>query len=493
MNTPHAATARFNFDFGSDWDWNQLIARAEKQATHNTVNQLTDMLSIEDARFLLGQLARLDDPAEIGSLQDYGQLQIEWGGSFHGMLPSPLGDREIAIPADFDSLVACALTLAQARMDNISALKKAIPSYPIQFKQDAFPKLQTMTYPAGWSFTLNLSAIERVLDLFCNGSEASRNVESTVAEIASLPAFAEMIRHRRELGYIPEPLITRDGLASFIQHAASHAPVDMLWKWLTPENLFDLADLFMNQGNYRQLIETIGAHRHEITTHILGTIARFAPPKTVFNDRLAFAIGWGIAGWATDITGGINIEHFKDDYNRLLLTLTHETFHRFQLHVCPSDPESVSDQRSFETIASFPFALDLDRKFYEVLTYIFLEGTATYVAAAHPPANREESIRQGRDLLSEAFSAIYTDRNTDRAEEILNNGLKSNGPFYWLGARIAESIVENGGDEALADALIAGAPAFFAEGLALDRSSDSPAQARIVAKAQELAEIMRGT
>ena len=35
----------------------------------------------------------------------------------------------------------------------------------------------------------------------------------------------------------------------------------------------------------------------------------------------------------------------------------------------------------------------------------------------------------------------------------LNRVLKSDDLFYWLGARIAESIVENGGDKALAAAL----------------------------------------
>jgi len=486
MDARQTTTARYGFDCATPFDWATLKAHAARAGGLDYLTELRKLTSLEDTRFLLEQLANLPDPLEIEKLSSCQSLQNEWGGGFHGMLPEQLVKEKIHVPADFPSLLQTALLLAEVRAENLEALRKANPAYPFEFGKQPFPAGGGRLCPLGWNLELDFSAIREVLELF----RKEQITQEEAADVAASPTFAEMMRHRRNLGYIPEPLITKEGLANFLYHAASREPLDMLWKWINTQNLFDLADLFLHQEEYETLIETLESHADALNDHILGTIARFALKGTTFNDRLAFAVGWGIAGWATNTTGGINIEHFKDDYERLLLTLTHETFHRFQLQVCPSDPSVGTKERSFEAIASFPFAVDLDRKFYEVLTYIFLEGTATFVAAAHPPVDREESIRQGGELLAEVFSAIYTDESLDRAEEIANNGLRSNGPFYWFGAHIAESIVTKGEDGALAAALAAGTPEFFMAGFSSDPSLYLPLKEEIEGKTRELARMM---
>lgn len=486
MNTYQTAEEQYGFDFSEEWDWEMLQTRVAETDGLDDLATLRGLASLDDARFLFMQLTRLDEPDEIRRLADYQRLQEEWGGSFHGMLPEPLGRRELPIPADLPSLIRAALLIARARKENIEALKKTIPTYPIEFERNPFPTTE-VTPPPGWTLEIDLSAIHGILDLFAK----EQVTREEAAAVAALPAFEEMMRHRRELGYIPEPLITEEGLSRFLYHATSREPLDMIWKWLTPQNFFDLADLFFHQEGYAALIETLSSHAGEINSYILGTIGRYAPLGVVFHDRLAFTVGWGIAGWATTTTGGINIEHFKDDYDRLLLTLAHETFHRFQLQVCPTDPSSNEQERSFETLTCFPFESTLDRKFYEILTYIFLEGTATFVAAAHPPVDREGSIRQGAHLLAECFDAIYQKKDLDRAEELLNEGLKSNGPFYWLGAYIAETIVKREGVPVLAASLTEGSPAFFGRYLSIKIPEELRLGRTVEDKVQELAAIMR--
>lgn len=487
MDARQTTKARYGFDFAGPFDWAALEAHAARAGGLDHVTELRKLVSLEDARFLLEQLAILPDPVEIEKLSSYQSLQNEWGGGFHGMLPEQFVEEKIPVPADFPSLLQAALLLAGVRAKNLEALRKANPAYPVKFTKQPFPAEGERVCPLGWNLELDFSAIREVLELF----RKKQVTQEEAAAVATLPAFAEMMQHRRNLGYIPDPLITKEGLADFLYHAASHEPLNMLWKWFNTQNFFDLADIFLNREEYEVLVETLESHADALNDHILGTIGNYATQGVVFRDRLTFTVGWGISGWATSATGGINIEHFKDNYDRLLLTLTHETFHRFQLQVCPSDPSAGGKEKSFETIASFPFALDLDRKFYEVLTYIFLEGTATFVAAAHPPIDREESIRQGGEILAEAFATIYTDRNVGRAEEIANNGLRSNGPFYWFGARIAESIVAKGGNGALAAALTAGAPAFFVAGFSSVPSLYLPLKGEIESKTRELMTMMQ--
>lgn len=53
-------------------------------------------------------------------------------------------------------------------------------------------------------------------------------------------------------------------------------------------------------------------------------------------------------------------------------------------------------------------------------------------------------------------------------DALLNEGLKSNGPFYGLGARLSQAIVDGGGSHALGEALAAGAPSFFHSALDAD-------------------------
>lgn len=453
MNSPHS--------------WADLERQAARTGGLEDLARLKQLLSPEDAHFLLRQLRRLDEPALIRKLNGYQRMQEAWGGSFYGMLPDQLCDEEIPIPNNFPTLLRTAVLLAEVRERNLAALRRINPDYPLEFRRQPFPSLQSMRPPATWRLELDLSAMREVLRLLRKKKVAWEEA----AAVAALPAFAEMMRHRRELGYLPEPLITQEGMAHLLQHAASRAPLDMIWKWLNSQNFFDLADIAFHWQEYEVLVTTLAERADDIARHILGAIAVYAHDEMRemrFHDRVSFAVGWGIAGWATTATGGINIEHFKDDYPRLLTTLTHETFHRLQLRVCPVDPALAEAAPSFESLTRFPFRDERDGKFYEILSTIFLEGTATFIAPAHPPADREESVRRGAKMLAECFRAIYHRGELERANELLNEGLKSNGPFYWLGAHMAEEITARHGNSELGRVLRKGSPEFFRRYLTLE-------------------------
>ena len=170
--------------------------------------------------------------------------------------------------------------------------------------------------------------------------------------------------------------------------------MDEIWKWLNPWNNFCLSDLYLLQNEYQKLVNTLVANNQKISNHILSRISLFVPNNIYFSDRLSFAVNWGVRSWATKNTLGTNIVQFKDNYEKMFRTLTHETFHRVQLKLCPVD-SSRNNKRSFADLAYHNFPAKEDQIFYEALSYIMLEGTATYVGGVDNKWEVKEKMLEG--------------------------------------------------------------------------------------------------
>jgi hypothetical protein len=64
-------------------------------------------------------------------------------------------------------------------------------------------------------------------------------------------------------------------------------------------------------------------------------------------------------------------------------------------------------------------------------------------------------------LLFQIWQTIYSEKNLDEADRLLNLGLKSNGPFYAKGCYMSQIIVERFGRDGLSQSLLGGGVAFF--------------------------------
>jgi hypothetical protein len=271
-----------------------------------------------------------------------------------------------------------------------------------------------------------------------------------------------MLEHRRNLGYVPEPLPDVEDLAYFIRLAASRDPVAAIWKWLNPWNDFGMADLFMNRDRYRRLLDELREKRSALESRVAARIARYAPEGVEFEDTVTFAVNFGIRSWATRYSLGTNVIQFKDRTAELVRTITHESFHRLQLELCPVDTPSVGRRSPrFEDLVRRRFPVAADRKLYEALSYVMLEGTATLVGGAPPGWDARAQAEAGRDLLAKIVEALYAKQDTTRFDELVDEGLRSNGPFYALGYWMGKRIEEERGSEEIGRLLRAGAPAFF--------------------------------
>jgi len=411
-------------------------------------DELVRRVGAADAAELVGAIERIDPPERIALLGELEQQQTSRGAGFCGMLPDQMTEP-VPAPLNDGTLLAAAARLAEIRSRNLKAIEQVMPRYALRFRGAPLPT-PDRRLPAGWSLDLDLAACEATLDALDRG----RLDEAESLRIARLPAFREMIRHRRELGYVPEPLIDEEGLAWCLRRAASRDPIDRIWIWLHPGNLFDVADLAVHRSEYRKLVGTLRESAQDIADLVLDPIERHAPVGATFHDRLTFAVGWGIAGWATASTAGINLEHFKDHHAELLRTLRHEAFHRFQLRICPRDPSADPD--GFEGITRGGLEKAADEALHRGLAYVMLEGSATFIAAA-PEPRWPEAVRPGIEILQRIASA----EDPEAIDPLLDEGLRSNGPFYGLGALLAQRIVEADGPRALGESLCEGAAAFI--------------------------------
>ena len=422
--------------------WNTFVGQAGDQATQ-----------------IFRTICSVSPAERISELRELEARQTELGAGFYGMLPDQIPD-DLALPVDLTASLDLAIQLAYIRAANLKAMAETMPDYAIAFGGERFEPGPIAPVPEGWSLDIDVDGIRAVLDHFDEGTADAE----TSARIARMPAFAGMLRHRRELGYVPEPVIDADGLAWSLGHAASRDPIDELWKWLHPQNLFDLSDLYAHRTEYRRLIDQLAAD-DGLAAHILGALAPYAPADVVFNDRLTFAVGWAIRGWATDETGGMNIEHAKDDFARMIPTLVHETFHRFQARVALADP--TSEDAGFGRITSYPFEEKADAKLYEAVCYVMLEGSATFVAKQGALPDWQACVPAGLEILVKILAIDPAEEGDDAYDALLNEGLTSNGPFYGLGAWLSHVIVAGDGPSDLGGALRRGAPAFVKAGLGL--------------------------
>ena len=357
-------------------------------------------------------------------------------------------------------MIDAAGALAEIRRSNWEAVRGAFHNYAWSFSGSTVAWPETPAMPGDWQLLVRVEGVATLLEALKRPDVTREEAQA----VACLPAFTEMMTHRRDLGYVPEPLITADGLAWCIQHAASDDPLDALWRWLHPHNFFDLSDLRAHLSGYEQLVKDVDAHKSELASAVLGRIAAFVAPDFSFHDELTFAVGWGIRGWATRKTGGINLEHFKDDTESLLKTLTHETFHRLQVHLCPADASSTAD--GFERIIRRSLGDARDEALFRALAYLMLEGSATYVAAQRLDASWRASADSALDLLVRIRNLSAEDVE-QQLDALLNEGLKSNGPFYGFGALLSDAIVRSDGNLGLGHALRQGAPAFAYRGLTI--------------------------
>lgn len=452
-------------------------ANQESQADSFEI-ELAGLVTPAEQAFLMAELERIQPPERIHELAAYGERQSELGGGFYGLMPDQLSDpASIPVPVDRPGRVAAALCLARQRAVNLAELARIQPDFAVEFRDESLGDFLSTLEPS--DAAKPVPAIELKLELDTSAIRgfvaALADGEISVAEADSLAALASnqaMLEHRRNLGYVPEPLPDTADLAELIRMAGSRDPLDHLWCWVNSQNAFGYADVSQRPEGYRSLIAQLDAHEADLTRAALERITRFTPAGTRFETTFAFTVGWAIRGWATPDMAGLNIEQVKDDWYYLYGTLVEESYHRLQLELIPVKTDSPATELS-NLVAIETGDERLDR-LYEIVTYTVTEGAANLVRGPFADPELAGKAPAGAELVARFVREVVDDGDLESADAIINEGLKSNGPLYGLGWQLASRIAAAEGERAVGEWQRRGAVPFFLHAAEL-ASEDQPA------------------
>ena len=442
-------------NFSEKWSWRDLEDHLNDSMI-DKLKEIKSIISIEDANFLCIQFTKLEKPEDIKKLSNFQNEQVTLGAWVPGLLPDQfISEKQIPIPNNLDKIILLLWELTNQRERNINAIKK-FEVYPLKFICEKYEQKRKMTYPDTWKFKFDLSAVKEAINFIKKGTSSFQEAMS----IAKLPSNQEMLEHRKNLEYLPDPKTTTENLANLLLKAQSKLPLDLIWKWLNQMNYFDFADLFTYLKEYEELINQIEFNRDAIKEEVLGTIYKYIKLNVEIDEIFAATIGFGINGWVTENMFGVNIEYAKDDFNSLLGTIGHELFHRLQTKICTKSDNPAT----FNELVTGSFDNPKDNKFYEILSYIMLEGTGEvikYELMGETFKNLEIEAKEGIALLEQIYNEIYTNNNLEKVDELLHKGLISTGPFYSLGKLITNNITDRFTESYLGEVLGEGTISFF--------------------------------
>ncbi len=484
-----SCTGKQPFDFASDWNWYQLKNFTVNDSTRANIDSLENLIALEDARYLLEKLDQLQNPAAILNLKTIEADQISAGGGFYGIFPNFYQDSvQVPIPKSFDSKIETALFLANQRKQVFDIINN--PSFPYnrQFSGQKIDIKPIKPFTSELSLKIDISAIQSVLDYY---DSSDKNEENSI-RIANHRVYKNMLQHRKDLGYLPEPLPTTEDIAGFIMNSCRKDPVYQIWNWINPCNFFCFSDLYLNREEFRDLIEYIDNNQEQFEYRILKKIDKVTPAGFTFSDQISFGVNFGIRSWATRESIGTNIVQVKDNFDALLRTMRHEIFHHVQLSLTRLSPDIVTKNNpDFSDLTYWNFKSETDKKFYETLAYIFLEGTATYIGGLDSMMNVTEQSTKGIELLNKIYLTIYKKNEPDKVDRLLTEGLKSNGPFYALGYSMISAIEQDAGTKEIQRILQLGPVDFFIKYNQLE--TELTLNTKIQGKIENLYEKMKGS
>jgi hypothetical protein len=401
---------------------------------------LRDNLSESEKNEVFNLLSTLSQPSASQLL--IGHFYLD--GSYQRKSIKPYVDSLAVRPPDGEAgLIRVAYLVSKLRKDLIDS-EKTNPYYTAQFisKPIKIPEYNESKINKNIDLSFDYEPALVVLNIL---SKSNVSYEE-ILEKVNLHPFNELISHHNQSFYTTP--LNKERLASCLQIATSTKPIDLLYKYVNPDGLLYFTDVKNNLEQYEKLLTDLSINQVSIFKYINATISPFLPAATTFSRKVSFFFINDADGWTSNGVTAIDINYFKDDYQKLLPLLAHETYHSGQHAVAITD--TIKRDENVQL-------------FVDGLYYLTNEGTATYVA---PPSiktlqEKETEIKKGISLFEEVYLNVIVEFNSEKAQELADVGFASGGPFYWLGGEMTRVIVENSGKEKLASIIPYGGITFF--------------------------------
>jgi len=416
------------FDFSSNWTYGDLAKIANVDSVELT--WLEKNVPADYAHQVLKLVSHLTMPSACQLLPVY----AVYDGSYQNKLTRSLLDSLFIRCPDGDAGVVHNASLIAKIRKKYAYTEAGFASKP--------PELPGHDPVVGNNLKLSFDfgPAETILSILSSGGLP---YDTIYKRIATHP-FDAMIHHRNQSFYnFP---FTREKLANCLRMAAGNLPLDSLYRLMNPNGLLHFAEVRNHLKDYRQILNSLTANESNMLDLVKIRVLPYSPDKIIIDRKVSFFFGQGADGWASDDITGMDLEYYKDDYQTMLRLLQHETFHTVQNAV-----KTLSKSNSKEFMP-----------YQHMLNYIFLEGTATFIADPNPKSEEQliQATKLGVSLFEQATKA-FQDKKGEEMDQLKTKGVQQSGPFYTMGKKMTEEIVVVFGPERIKKILPLGGIVFF--------------------------------
>lgn len=428
----------FSQSVKSTIDW--INVQNNKKIPKEELLWLKNNVSPEEQKKVVDLVSSLSQPAVSQLLVSYFYLD----GSFERQAVKPYLDSLSVRPPDGEAGVVRIAYLASKLRTKLNNLRKKDNYYVFEFsgKSLKLPEFKENAINENIKLSFDYQPANVVLDIL---SRSDVGYEEILNKI-TVHQFDKLIKHHNQSFYsVP---LTREQMATCLQIATSTKPIDLLYKYINPGGLLYFTEVRSNVVNYKKQINYLLNNEQSVFKYINATVSPLLPPNAMFSRKVSFFFINGSDGWGTDDVTAIDLNYYKDDYQKLLPLLAHETYHSGQNAV------AINDKRKRKENV---------QGFVDVINYVFAEGTASYVS---PPATKtkdeyDTAVNVGVKLLESIYDCAIVSYDANKTEQLFNDGISGAGPFYWVGAEMSKIIVDEMGKEKLASIIPCGGITFF--------------------------------
>jgi len=409
--------------------------------------ELGDLVDPEGAAFLLGAIAQIHPSIAVLRLTG---SQAGWGISRRGICGLQPGQSMepdvLPFPANPISEMEAAVMLARQRQINQRFVMDL--GFPVEFSSN-HPPLPTPWPPANMKLSIDWTAPALFLAALEDGVVSTEDV----VRIAESPANIELLQYLADHQGLFGCPVTKDDLEFFVSRSGSSDALNRLYCWLNPMNHFGYADQVLKASQYRRVLDELQTHSQAISEAVLTRIAPFFPPETEVQAVVALSVCCPMSTWETSRMVGVNVQHFKGDWEHVIRILAAAVFDRFQHQLRLSETTSESlivDDLVTNQTPVLPFEpLEL------AMSIVVFEGAADYAADLGASDEGKSSIQLGAALLHHyATSATTTEPSPIPGKGVVSCSLSA------LGRHMARVITAYDGPLAITELIQRGPEAF---------------------------------
>lgn len=375
------AQVKYNFDFGKDWDWVDLLIDEQSSlfGVQEQIKYLRDEFQIEEGRILFRELAKLDSLNQLRDLPEIINEDIVKNRKYFFSIYIP-AVKDIDFGEHFGGIVRAAVLIAKIR-DNFNEEKKPFADRKYIVKLTELKK-------SNIQMTFNYNAADNILDALLKSTNES--------DIVSIPEMKFLLEN------FDNKCVTREDLENCFRQVRRDDPLTKIYIVSNPLAFMCLGYVETFHAEYKKSLDVIKREEQNILENSVYLLSLFFPENIDFRNNIYMFYGSRNCGWRyRDNSILMDLSRFGDNYELLTKYLTRELFF---------------DERDDIQLNVMKYLYTReDTIIYNLLDEVYSNGVSNYIAPILQ-ANRPSSLLE-KDYQHRRYSQATCQTSFDYSLE----------------------------------------------------------------------------